>query len=65
MRPRGLYPPLRPTAHAITWRPVAAGAAMGMIVLLVPEALTERHLTTLARLAAICVQHTSSASNSR
>ena len=59
MGPRTLYPLLRPTAHAIKWRPVAAGAALGMIILLVPEALTdrltERHLTTLARLAAICV----------
>jgi hypothetical protein len=59
MGPRTLYPLLRPTAHAIRWRPVAAGAALGMIILLVPEALTDRltesHLTTLTRLAAICV----------
>ncbi len=59
MSPRTLFPLLRPTAHAITWRPVAAGATVGMIILLVPGALTDRltesNLTTLARLAAICV----------
>jgi len=59
MSPRTLYPLLGPTAHAIKWRPVAAGAALGMIIMVVPEALTDRltesHLTTLARLAAICV----------
>ena len=58
MGPRTLYPLLRPTAHAIKWRPVVAGAALGMIILLVPGALTDRltesQLTTLARLAAIC-----------
>jgi hypothetical protein len=59
MGPRTLYPLLRPTAHAIKWRPVVAGAALGMTILLVPGALTDRltesQLTTLARLAAICV----------
>jgi hypothetical protein len=59
MNTRSLYPLLRSTAHAITWRPVAAGAVLGLVILLVPEALTARltgaHLTTLARIAAICV----------
>jgi len=59
MSARAWYPLLRPTAHAIRWRPTAAGATLGLAVLLVPEALTERltvtHLTTLARIAAICV----------
>ena len=58
MTPRTLYLLLRPTAHAVAWRPVLAGAALGPAVLLVPEALTTRltgtHLTTLARIAAIC-----------
>jgi hypothetical protein len=59
MNTRTLYPLLRPTAHAIKWRPVVIGAALGLAILLVPEALTARltdtHLTTLARIAAICV----------
>jgi hypothetical protein len=59
MRARTLYPMLRSTAHAITWRPTAAGACLGLAILLVPEALTTRltgtQLTMLARLAAICV----------
>ncbi|WP_405727463.1 hypothetical protein OG607_24750 [Streptomyces sp. NBC_01537] len=59
MNSRTLYPLLRSTAHATTWRPMAVGAALGPAVLLVPEALTARltttHLTTLARIAAICV----------
>jgi hypothetical protein len=59
MNTRTLYPLLRPTAHAIKWRPMAVGAALGLAVLLVPEALTARltgtHVTMLARIAAICV----------
>jgi hypothetical protein len=59
MRTRSLFPLLRSTAHAVTWRPMVVGAALGLAVLLVPEALTARltgtHLTTLARIAAICV----------
>ncbi|MFC6080492.1 pectin acetylesterase-family hydrolase [Sphaerisporangium aureirubrum] len=59
MNPRALYPLLRSTAHAVTWRPMVAGAALGPVILLIPGALTERltgtHLTTLARVAAICV----------
>ncbi|GII27207.1 pectin acetylesterase-family hydrolase [Planotetraspora mira] len=59
MNTRTLYPLMRSTAHAITWRPMVLGAALGSAVLLVPEVLTERltatHLTTLARIAAICV----------
>jgi len=59
MSTRTLYPLLWPTARAIKWRPLAAGAALGMAVLLIPQALTERltvtHLTTLARIAAICL----------
>lgn len=59
MNTRTLYLLLRPTAHAVKWRPMVAGAALGLAILLVPEALTTRltdtHLTTLARIAAICV----------
>ena len=59
MNTRTLFPLLRSTAHAITWRPMVIGAALGPAILLVPEALTARltgtHLTTLARIAAICV----------
>jgi hypothetical protein len=59
MNTRTMYPLLRCTAHAVAWRPMMLGAALGLAVLLVPEALTGRltgaHLTTLARLAAICV----------
>ena len=58
MNIRTLYPLLRSTAHAITWRPIVLGAALGPIIVLVPEALISRltgaHLTTLARVAAIC-----------
>ena len=47
----------RPTAHAIKWRPIAAGAVLGLTVLLVPEALVERitdaQLTSLTRIAAL------------
>jgi fluoroquinolone transport system permease protein len=50
---------VRPTAHAIRWRPMAAGAALGPAVLLVPEALvkriTEAQLTSLTRITAICM----------
>jgi hypothetical protein len=59
MNVRTLYPLLRPTAHAITWRPMVVGAALGPAILLIPEALsarlTDAHLTTLTRIAAICV----------
>ncbi|MFC4591686.1 pectinacetylesterase family protein [Sphaerisporangium corydalis] len=59
MNTRILSPLLRSTARAITWRPAAAGAVLGAAILLVPEALSARltatHLTTLARIAAICV----------
>jgi len=59
MNTRTLYPLLRSTAHAITWRPIVLGAALAPAVLLLPEALTPRltetHLTMLARLAAICL----------
>ena len=59
MNPRTLVPLLRSTAHAITWRPLVVGAVLGPAILLVPEALTAKltvtHLTTLARIAAICV----------
>jgi len=59
MDTRILLPLLRSTAHAIAWRPLVLGAILGPAVLLVPEALTARltgtHLTTLARIAAICV----------
>lgn len=58
MNTRTLFPLLRSTAHAITWRPMALGAALGTAILLVPEAMTARltgtHLSTLARIAAIC-----------
>jgi hypothetical protein len=47
----------RPTAHAIKWRPLAAGAVLGLAVLLVPEVLVERltdaQLTSLTRIAAL------------
>ncbi|MFC7387800.1 pectin acetylesterase-family hydrolase [Sphaerisporangium rhizosphaerae] len=59
MNTRTLLPLLRSTAHAIMWRPMLAGAALGPAILLVPEALTARltgtHLTNLARIAAVCV----------
>ena len=59
MHTRTLYPLLRSTAHAITWRPMVVGAVVAPTILLVPEALTASltgtHLTTLARIAAICV----------
>jgi hypothetical protein len=59
MNTRILFPLLRSTAHAVSWRPMVVGAALGLAILLVPEALTARltgtHLTTLARIAAICV----------
>lgn len=59
MYARTLFPLLRSTAHAIPWRPTAAGAVLGAAILLVPEALSGRltatHLTTLARIAALGV----------
>ncbi|MFI6484198.1 pectin acetylesterase-family hydrolase [Nonomuraea sp. NPDC050663] len=59
MTPKTLLPLLRSTAHAITWWPLLVGAALGPAILLVPEALSTRltptHLTTLTRIAAICV----------
>jgi fluoroquinolone transport system permease protein len=48
----------RPTARAMTWGPLAAGTALGLAILAVPEALSHRltaaHLTTLLRIAAAC-----------
>jgi hypothetical protein len=59
MRAATLYPLVRSTAHAITWRPLVAGAVLGSAVLLVPgmliTTLTGAQLTTLTRLAAVCV----------
>lgn len=53
-----MYALTRPTAHAIPWRPLLAGATLGLAVLLLPTALSSRltptQLTTLARLAAVC-----------
>ncbi len=59
VNPRILYPLLRPTVHAIRWLPLAAGAALGLAIVLVPEALTDKlavaHLVYLLRIAAACL----------
>ena len=59
MNPRTLYPLLRPTARATSWVPVAVGAALGLAIVLVPEALTTKltgtQLTDLLRIAATCL----------
>jgi hypothetical protein len=59
MNTRTLYLLARPTAHAIKWRPMVAGAVLGPAALLVPEALSSRltgtHLTMLARVTAVCL----------
>jgi hypothetical protein len=58
MNLRTPYRLLRPSAHAIRWLPVATGAAVGLALVVVPEALTTKltdaHLTSLLRLAAVC-----------
>jgi hypothetical protein len=58
MNTRTVYPLLRPTAHAIRWVPVIVGAALGLAIVLVPEALTTKltdaQLTALVRTAATC-----------
>jgi hypothetical protein len=52
------YALLRPTVRAMKWGPFAAGAGLGLAVLIVPEILSLRltaaHLTTLLRVAAAC-----------
>ena len=59
MTPRTLYLLLRPTARATRWVPVAVGAAVGLAIVLVPEALTTKltgaQLTDLLRIAATCL----------
>jgi hypothetical protein len=59
MRTRTLFPLLRSTAHAMTWWPLVVGALLGSAIVVVPEALIDRltgtHLTSLVRLAALCV----------
>ena len=59
MNPRTLYPLLRPTARATRWLPMAVGAALGLAIVLVPEALTTKltgsQLTDLLRIAATCL----------
>jgi hypothetical protein len=48
-----------PTARAMVWGPLAAGAGLGLVVLIVPEVLATRmsaaDLTTLLRIAAACL----------
>jgi hypothetical protein len=59
MRTRTLYRLVRPTARAITWVPLAVGAALGLVIVLVPAALTAKltaaQLADLVRIAATCV----------
>lgn len=59
MNARTLAPLVRPTALAVRWRPLLAGAVLGPAVVLVPELSTDKltvtHLTNLARLAVIGV----------
>jgi hypothetical protein len=59
MHARTLYRLVRPTARAVTWSPLAVGAALGLVTVLVPESLTARltaaQLADLVRIAATCV----------
>jgi hypothetical protein len=59
VNPATLYPLLRPTARATRWVPLAVGAALGLALVLVPQALTTRltdtALTDLVRIAATCL----------
>jgi hypothetical protein len=58
MNIRILYPLLRPTAHAIRWYPLTVGAALGLAIVLIPEALTTKlsdaNLVDLIRISAAC-----------
>lgn len=53
------YALVRPTARAMRWGPLAAGAVLGLAIVAVPAILslrsTAEHLATLLRLAAACV----------
>jgi hypothetical protein len=58
MRAGTFLPLVRSTAHAVAWWPLLAGPVVGTAILLGPVALTARltpaHVTTLARIAAMC-----------
>jgi hypothetical protein len=59
MTARNGYALLRPTARAMKWGPFVVATVLGLVILIVPEILSDRltatHLTTLLRITAACI----------